>query len=323
MNKPPLPLDEAARLNALRSLDILDTDAEDRFDRVTRLARRLFRVPIALVSLVDADRQWFKSRQGLDATETPRDVSFCGHAILGDGAFVVEDARADARFADNPLVTGDPHVRFYAGQPLRCREGFKIGTLCIIDRETRRIESEDLDLLRDLAHMVERELSAYELATSDDLTGLANRRGFEALAPQVLAVAGTTKKPVSLVYIDLDHFKKINDEYGHAEGDRALVDTSRLMLSVFRQSDLIARLGGDEFCVLMLGTDSANAQIPIDAFQDAVREHNEASEGAYALSCSIGLAEYDPERHGATGALMEEADLRMYEAKRTRRASKG
>jgi GAF domain-containing protein len=115
MLTPPTPSDETRRLQTLRSLKLLDTLPEERFDRVTRLAKQVFSTPIALVSLVDADRQWFKSRQGLDATETPRDISFCGHAILDDDITIVMDARKDQRFCDNPLVCGDPDIRFYAG----------------------------------------------------------------------------------------------------------------------------------------------------------------------------------------------------------------
>src|SRR5438270_10055720 len=119
MIPPALPADEPERLAALQALHVLDTPPEERFDRITRVARRLFGVPIALISLVDARRQWSKSRQGLDLPEAAREVSFCGHAILGDEVFVVPDARQDPRFAANPLVTSEPHVRFYAGQPLR------------------------------------------------------------------------------------------------------------------------------------------------------------------------------------------------------------
>lgn len=133
MKTPDIPPDEDARLAELRSLNVLDTIAEERFDRLTRMARRLFGVDVALVSLVDENRQWFKSCAGMELSETPRDISFCGHAILGDGAFVIPDALQDERFCDNPLVTGPQHVRFYAGCPLRGPGGRKLGTLCIID----------------------------------------------------------------------------------------------------------------------------------------------------------------------------------------------
>ena len=154
MLKPPYPPDEAARLNVLHEFAILDTPPEERFDRITRLAQRVFDVPIALVSLVDAERQWFKSCQGLSATETPRDISFCGHAILNDDVFVVLDASADVRFADNPLVMGAPFIRFYAGHPLVTPDGSRLGTLCIIDTVPRTFDEAEQRQLADLAAMV-------------------------------------------------------------------------------------------------------------------------------------------------------------------------
>ena len=185
MQTPAIPDNERLRLDALRRISILDSSAEERFDRITRMARSMFDVPISLVSLVDENRQWFKSCCGLPVQETPRDVSFCGHAILGDGLFVVEDTRQDLRFADNPLVSGEPHIRFYAGCPLQIGEGYKLGTLCIIDRKPRLLDSRQQGLLTDLAGMVERELAAIQLATLDDLTGITNRRGFMLLAQNV------------------------------------------------------------------------------------------------------------------------------------------
>ena len=153
------PQDEAARLRALRELGILDSAPEERFDRITRLAQRVFDVPIALVSLVDAERQWFKSRQGLDIEETHRDLSFCSHAIHDDSIFVVSDALLDPRFADNPAVTGDLRVRFYAGRPLRAN-GRRVGTLCVVDQRPRHLRDDDVRALDDLAALVERELVA-------------------------------------------------------------------------------------------------------------------------------------------------------------------
>ena len=125
MRAPEQPRDEKTRLSTLRSLHILDSAPEERFDRLTRMARRMFDVPISLVSLVDAERQWFKSKQGLEVEEGPRETSFCGHAILGDTTLIVPDALEDERFFDNPLVTGEPNIRFYAGVPLRAIDGSK------------------------------------------------------------------------------------------------------------------------------------------------------------------------------------------------------
>jgi len=152
------PADEDQRICALNDLYILDTGPEERFDRHTRIAAALFRVPMALVSLVDTDRQWFKSRHGLTATETPRDAAFCAHAILGSEVLHVPDTLADDRFADNPLVTGEPHVRFYAGVPLELDNGSTVGTLCLIDQRARHLSSSDLRLLVDLGKLVVTEL---------------------------------------------------------------------------------------------------------------------------------------------------------------------
>jgi len=151
----PKPLDDEYRLDALNSYAVLDTPPEPAFDRVTRSAASLFDVPIAVVSLVDRDRQWFKSCVGLDASETPRGTAFCAHAIMRDSVMVVPDASADPRFAENPLVIGPPGIRFYAGAPLVTAEGFRLGTLCIIDTKPRTmLSAEQQASLRDLAAIV-------------------------------------------------------------------------------------------------------------------------------------------------------------------------
>ncbi len=156
LSAPEIPQD-AQRCMDLRALQILDTPSEERFDRITRLARQLFDVEIVLISLVDEDRQWFKSRQGLDVVETPRAISFCGHAVASDSVFVIEDTALDDRFADNPLVLGAPNIRFYAGQPLRAPTGQLVGTLCLIDSKPREFDGEARNRLRDLALLVEAE----------------------------------------------------------------------------------------------------------------------------------------------------------------------
>lgn len=164
MIDPPTPPNEHKRVTTLHNLHILDTPPEERFDRVTRLALQLFDVPIALVSLVDANRQWFKSCQGLGVQATPRAVSFCAHALLQNEMLIIENAAADPRFYDNPLVTNPPHVRFYAGQPLVHPNGSVLGTLCIIDRKPRRLSEREKQALRDLAAIVENELNSVEIA---------------------------------------------------------------------------------------------------------------------------------------------------------------
>ena len=154
MRAAPIPENEAARLETLRQYQVLDTDSEDAFDDLTRLAAYVCGTPTALISLIDANRQWFKARVGLSARETPRDVSFCGHAIMQRGCFIIEDALADERFADNPLVVNEPFVRFYAGMPLMSPEGFAIGTLCVIDREPRHLNGKQIGALEMLSNQV-------------------------------------------------------------------------------------------------------------------------------------------------------------------------
>lgn len=175
----PLPEGEEQRLRSLRESGLLDSGAEERFDRFTRIAAALFEVPVALITLIGDDRQWFKSTTGLDAKETPRDQAFCAHAILGSDVLHIPDALADERFADNPLVTGDPRVRFYAGAPLSLGDGSPVGTLCVIDHRPRNLDSDQLRLLRDLSKLVERELivdTAARAATHGTLSHNVNRR---------------------------------------------------------------------------------------------------------------------------------------------------
>lgn len=312
MLAPATPADESSRLQTLRSLKILDTSPEERFDRLTRLAKRLFGVPIALISLVDEERQWFKSAQGLEVTETPRNISFCGHAILGDEMFMVADAGLDPRFADNPLVTGNPKIRFYAGFPLTVPNGSKLGTLCLLDREPRVLNADDRDLLEDLAKMAEQEIAAVQLATMDELTLLSNRRGFIALAQHALNVCKRQSRPAALFFFDLNLFKQINDRYGHAEGDRALADFAGILRNVFKDSDVVGRIGGDEFVVLLSHADESRTSEALERLQRAISEHNHSSQRGYLLSYSVGVAHYDPAEHHQIEDLIKSADQLMY-----------
>ena len=162
MQPPKLPENEFERLVALHALNILDTPPEERFDRITRLATKLLDVPISLVTLIDKDRQWFKSCQGIEIEETPRAISFCGHTILQNDVFILPDTRLDPRFADNPLVVDEPYVVFYAGCPVTTLDGSRIGTLCIVDHKPRQLSDEQVETLRDLASLLKTELNLIE-----------------------------------------------------------------------------------------------------------------------------------------------------------------
>ncbi|SUB05602.1 GGDEF domain-containing protein [Pantoea agglomerans] len=321
MKAPEIAADEAQRLSQLRALNIMNTPAEERFDRLTRLARRLYDVPIALVSLLEADNQWFKSAQGYEPAGSPRDISFCGHAILQDEIMIVEDAAEDERFYDNPLVTGEPHIRFYAGCPLRAPGGAKMGTLCIIGREPRQFNEEDQATMRDLAAMAEAELVAFQTATCDELTQITNRRGFMTLGQMVLNECRLKNRPACLTFLDLDKFKQINDTLGHREGDRALMDFADAMKVVFKHSDLFARLGGDEFVVLFNGLQQQQSEALLLQFDRYLQQQSISLNRRYRLQFSSGVVAFDAAHPQSLEQLLHDSDEQMYLSKKQKRVA--
>ncbi len=317
MKKHTTPNNEEKRLNALRSLNVLDTLPEERFDRLTRLAKRMFDVPMALVSLVDENRQWFKSCVGIDISEAPRDMSFCGHAILGDEIFIIPDTLQDERFSDNPFVLNSPYCRFYAGCPLRYADGTMLGTLCIIDTKPRSLNDDDLAALRDLAELTEHELMAVQLATQDELTKLSNRRGFIKLAQNSLDICLRHDISSALVFLDLNKFKAINDIFGHAEGDKALNVFSKILQENVRKSDVVGRLGGDEFAMFLTDTSQETAEQTILRLRNSLQTHNQESNSGYEISFSEGIVTIDYEKDLSLEELLSQADSLMYDKKST------
>ncbi len=269
MQPPLLPSNEPRRLAGLRALDLLDTPADERFDRITRIARALFKVPIALISLVDENRQWFKSRQGLTVCETSRDISFCGHAILENKVLWVEDARHDPRFHDNPLVTGQLGLRFYAGYPIRTTDGNCIGTLCIIDTSPRPFSAEHLSLLSDLGRLAARELESspadavrVELAGKtpaerkqfiDTVTGVWNREGMLEIMRVSLAECAGKKQPATILLVELDIIAKMSEQFDAAGHDKIVAEIAQVLRSSIQSHDTIGRTRGEQFAVLLRG----------------------------------------------------------------------
>ncbi|MBL0930842.1 MAG: sensor domain-containing diguanylate cyclase [Alphaproteobacteria bacterium] len=323
MLAPALPPYDDERLRLLADLAILDSPPEEQFDRIVRLAKKMFDVPIALVSLVDANRQWFKACIGLPVRETGRDVSFCGHAILGDEIFVVEDTYDDPRFADNPLVIGAPFIRFYAGQPLRVAGGLKIGTLCIIDTAPRDFPAEDRAALRDLAAVLERELAAMHLATVDELTGLTNRRGFAAQGQKAFSLARRLKLPMAAIAFDLDKFKAINDTYGHATGDAALRVFADALRRSVRDADVTARLGGDEFAALLIDCPADRIDAVIARIRTLIVARVTETGFPAAIEFSAGFAAIDADAAADFDAARAQAGGEMYRRKNARKAARG
>ncbi|WP_372859086.1 diguanylate cyclase domain-containing protein [Pseudoalteromonas sp.] len=316
MIKPRIPENEAERLHALRTLQILDTSHEERFDRVTRMAKRMFGVSISLVSLVDEDRQWFKSKQGLDATETPREISFCGHAINEEKLFIIPNALEDERFSDNPLVINAPNIRFYAGYQLKVRESINIGTLCLIDPSPRELDEEDQQLLKDLGAMIEQEIKSIEMATLDELTLISNRRGFLTLVDYSLKKSRRDNTSSSFVLFDLNKFKQINDEYGHHEGDFVLKVFAQSLLTSFRECDVIGRLGGDEFIVMLTGVDNETIQSILQRLEQEIGEQNKSLNKPYDIAYSAGVAHFDANSSLTVEEMINQADEAMYVNKR-------
>jgi len=285
------------------------------------MAAHVMQTPIALISLLDDVRQWVKAAHGMSLTDLPRRATFCAHAIESAQVTVVEDAIRDPRFFNNPLVTGAPHVRFYAAAPLRNWQGFNLGTLCVIDRQARRVGQEQKYLLQELAAMVVDELETRRsmlelrrLATTDPMTGIHNRRQFLHLAERELARAARYGQPVCLFMVDIDRFKRINDAHGHETGDRAIIATVEAIRSLLRPEALFGRLGGEEFAVLLPQADLAAALIAAERCRHAVRRARVTTEaGDIGFTVSIGLTPVDA-RTGLTMAL-QQADQALYDAK--------
>jgi diguanylate cyclase (GGDEF)-like protein len=341
-----LPLDEARRLAALHATRLLGSQPEDAFDRITRMATRLLKMPMATVSLIDKDIQWFKSRCGIDVASTSRDVSFCAHTILDHEPLVIPDATLDPRFADNPIVTGPPYVRFYAGVQLYSVDRLPLGTLCVMDRIPRTLGDDELDILRDLARMAEQLIYHRQLASAaqslhaqvyiepgaggelsaaagqvefllnhDVLTGLANRQSLVRTIEQSLGNWGKASTQTLVATINIDKFKRLNEVLGHHAGDKALVAITSSVQALLRPGDMLARAGNDEFVLLLpgLGDDSV-ARDRLRQLMQVVNREFKTPGGTIPLTCSIGYAIFPQD--GASGdVLLNHATLATRRAK--------
>ncbi len=309
-----IPPHEAERLEALRSYGLLDGACDAVLDDVVQLAARLTSMPMALVTLVDSNRQVLLAKKGVDIAETPRDASVCAHAILTpDQPMSVTDMSQDPRVSDNPYVTGPPHLRAYLGVPLVNSEGFALGALCVLDEVVREHDANMVATMQSLARTVVTTLElrrvmrqVHNLALTDALTGLANRPALmDALARAILQGPG-----FSLLCLDLDGFKGLNDSQGHAVGDMALTEVAQELRLACGPTDLAARLGGDEFALLLASGEA-------DALAERIRSgigRRMAAQG-WAVTASIGGVTFNMPPEDAAAALAQ-ADALLYEAKR-------
>lgn len=338
---------EAERLAELDAYGILDTIPEQAYDDITTLASCICSAPISLVSFVDATRQWFKSRVGLDVSETSRDVAFCSHAIRKPTEMlVVSDALADDRFADNPLVQSDPHIRFYAGAPLVTPAGNALGTLCVIDRVPRTLtDRQRLALLalsrQVVAHLelgrqagelqrIAEERTRYALlleqhrrqlevdldsmsqrATHDQLTGLKNRSAFQDTVEAEIARSVRENEPLAVAMVDIDRFKVMNDAFGHLAGDEVLNRVAEIISENVRSADVVARFGGDEFALILPDTNVVTAKDVAERVRQAV-ERAPWDQGN--ITVSVGITTLANAAEDFTG-LVSRADGALYAAK--------
>ena len=337
-----IPANEIERLAAIRRYEILDTPADGSFDRLTALAARLFSVPIAIVSLVDHDRIWFKSHYGLDVQQIGRDPGLCASAILQNEVYTILDAKTDPRTLANPLVAGECGLRFYAAAPLMTRDGFNLGTLCILDFKPSSISDADKETLKDLASIVidemelrlasrkiiqaERDLrmhavnaaaEADRLANTDKLTGLANRR---ALDIDLESYRQTHDHPeiadVVIAMMDLNGLKAVNDRYGHKMGDWLLISFANNLRTILRQQDKTYRYGGDEFVLLLPVSNEPNYETFRQRIALVVEKVQQAV-GFSEVGAAVGFSRLS-EKVGKITEVLQLADERMYSEKRRR-----
>jgi diguanylate cyclase (GGDEF)-like protein len=320
----PVPANEVQRLEAVLAHEILDTPPEVEFDALTRLAAHTFNTPAAVVGLMDSDRVWFKSQLGLGVPQLDRQIAFCAHAIMQAGqALIVQDLQTDPRFTDNPLVTQAPHLRFYAGIPIVDSAGHALGTFAVVDNKPREFCAAQRHALHDFSTLAmtalesrRRALKLGRLATTDFLTGLANRAEFERTLHSEMARSKRSKASFAVLFMDLDGFKYVNDRFGHAAGDEVLREVASRLAMQVRQEEVLARLGGDEFGVVMRLGNGESPEALVNRIQESVTMPVTLSCGTVVnVGISAGFALHTNKKQTAT-ALLAQADQALYQAKK-------
>ncbi|MBX5009253.1 sensor domain-containing diguanylate cyclase [Rhizobium lentis] len=306
---------ERDRLAALQQLDLLDTPRDEGFERIVRLIKDVFFVDIGIVSLIDAHRQWYKACSGLSADEVSLEDTFCRCVVDCDEPVIVQDASKDARFSKHSAVTGEDHIRFYAGVPLRTKAGHMIGTVCAIDRRPRSFSNRELGILQELTGAAMDRIELMQSAATDSLTEAMTRRAFKQEADQLISLALRHQHDLSCIVFDIDHFKHVNDTYGHAAGDGVLKAVASICKSTLRAGDLFGRIGGEEFAVVLPHVDREGAVAVAEKLRAAIAaqpifgDHGTLNVTASLGSSALSIVSKDIE------TLLAQADAAMYRAK--------
>jgi diguanylate cyclase (GGDEF)-like protein len=305
--------DEVGRLQALLRLDAIDSPREQTLDRITLLAKQAFNADFAAIMLLDDTRAVLKSRVGIREKVVPRSMSFCDHTIRNRTPLLIEDTLDDARTRDNAMVLGAPHVRSYAGVPLKTRAGFNVGTLCVFGREPRRFGKRKVELLEELGRLVVDFMEMRTLATVDHLTSALNRRAFEAELQKDLLRLNRSGGSSVLAALDLDHFKRINDTFGHPCGDDVLRRVSQSLHQAMRETDRVGRIGGEEFSILLCGMAGQDGYDALERMRKAIADIRFPDQPDLRVTGSFGLVVLAPEMQAKEA--MAKADAALYRAK--------
>lgn len=337
MKKAELPENETARQRSLESMGILTSVADPELDRITRVAQRIFGSEIVAISLLDNDRQFFKSNINQPTSETPRDISFCGHVINGDDPFVVEDASNDERFHDNPLVTGIPNVRSYAGVPLTNPDGYKIGALCVVDSHSRSFSPDDLQILEDLGHWAETTIAlrygartpqqvyddldpAKHQTLIDPLTRSWNEMGMKEFLHRELINARLKHSTIGIYRFEIDEHEKLVKGFGQNTVNRIIQAISTAVTTSLRQRDVVGRVDDYGFACLMPGVRQEQTSFLGFKLCDTVREQcrfTDSDGNPVRITVSVGAtwAPADAKQHFSARAILEHAFNALEEAK--------
>lgn len=335
----PFANTETLRLAELSSLAIFYTPLDVRFDRLTRLAQRALGTPVAAIALLHQGQLWFKSVQSWNVHELALEDSFCARTLSKDEITVIEDTRLDKDLSSHPLVAGSTKFRFYAGVPLHDRSGLPVGTLAVYDQKPREMTPHDLQALRDLGDLAQRELLATEVATAqaqllakldiarrsamiDALTRVWNRGAAQELLSVAVEQANSDDTALGVIMVDVVRFKDINDNCGHQVGDQVLRRVASTLVSCVREGDAVCRYGGDEFLIILQNTNREELERVTERLRERVGEFPmKARSGLVPVKISTGVA-LRPSGQRLTGdELVELADQALIQAKHSSRAA--